>query len=80
MADRIYTKHYVIDMDESMVQNCIYCGEIISDYRNAMIPRGQLIPKGFPTGDVFVLKGNPTIYATSLQNNKFNQCTASIAV
>jgi hypothetical protein len=30
-----FIEHFVTTMDDSMVQKCFFCGEIISDYRNA---------------------------------------------
>lgn len=49
-----YIKHTVGEMDEDMVQRCVICGEIISDYRNAMVPAGQKLPKGFEPGIIYV--------------------------
>jgi hypothetical protein len=45
-------------MDESMYQRCIYCGKMISDYRNTMQPAGQGPIKGFAAGEVYVQDGN----------------------
>ena len=49
-----FIKHQVVDMDESMIQNCVLCGEEICDYSNASWPSGQGAPKGYPAGSVFV--------------------------
>lgn len=74
--EREYIKHFVNDMDESMVQHCILCGVIISDYRDAMYPSWQEPPKGFATGNVFVFKGNPTTITTILsEEDKFKNCS-----
>lgn len=62
MNNSVFTRHIVADMDASMVQRCLICGEIISDYRNAMWPNGQDPPKGWGSGPVYVLGGNPTTY------------------
>lgn len=69
-------KHIVIDMDESMVQRCIICGEVISDYTNTMKPKGDPMPKGFPSGDVYVIKGKGfTTSSTVLKENEtFKNC------
>ena len=71
-----FVKHYVTDMDESMVQNCIFCGETISDYRNTMQPIGQPAPRGFPLGDVFVSDTkNPKIFVRELPaEDEFEKC------
>lgn len=57
----LYIQHYVTEMDESMMQRCLYCGEVVSDYRNAMWPADQGPPRGFPTGELYVSVGFPTI-------------------
>ena len=69
----MYIKHTVIEMDESMVQYFVICGEIISDYRNAMWPSGQPAPKGYSSGEIFVQKGNPTI-TTTFTPSEFANC------
>ncbi len=66
MELRKYISHQVIDMDATMVQNCVICGENICDYRNAMWPNDQPAPKGFASGPVFVSAGNPKIFKTNL--------------
>ena len=74
----MYVKHQVINMDESMVQNCVLCGECISDYRNAMWPQNQKPPTGWPAGAVFVLKqGSVTNYISETtwdDKNNFINC------
>ncbi len=71
----MYIRHIVTEMDESMVQKCVLCGETISDYRNAMWPLEQGPPKGFGTGPVYVKKGTPTITTTILQPaDAFESC------
>ncbi len=70
-----FVKHYVNDMDESMVQNCIFCGETINDYRNTMWPLSQPAPKGFGAGEVYISKGNPTILTVILkEGTPFKNC------
>ena len=52
-------------MDESMVQRCLICGIIISDYRNTM-SRAGTPPAGYAAGEVFFSEGNPRISGISL--------------
>ncbi len=49
-----YIKHEVTDMDKSMVQCCVLCGKLISDYNSTARPKGDPIPKGFAAGSVYV--------------------------
>lgn len=57
-----YVKHIVNDMPEGeLVQHCIICGAIISDYRNTVSPRGTPPSKGYAAGPVYVMEGNPRI-------------------
>lgn len=73
----MYIKHIVADMDESIIQGCLICGEIINDYSNVMWPQGQEPPKGYPAGNVYISKNtNPTIFLTDsvLGNNEFENC------
>ncbi len=71
-----YIKHVVVDMDESMVQNCVLCGETICDYRGAVWPIEQSSPKGWGSGDVFLsVKKNPTMMTSVLSNqDTFKPC------
>lgn len=59
---RTFTRHVVAAMDNTRVQHCVLCGEIINDYRNVMY-HGEP-PKGFPKGFVYVSEGRPTILQT----------------
>ena len=61
-------------MDESLVQNCIFCGETISDYRNAMYPIGQAPPRGFSNGDVFVSKDKSVLLIALGDGYEFEKC------
>lgn len=65
---RILIEHQVVEMDESMIQRCVICGQVISDYNGCMQPAGSPPIKGFPVGRVYVTKDglNPTIYKTEL--------------
>lgn len=56
-----YTRHIVADMDETMVQRCLICGEVISDYRTCMYEINAGVPKGWAAGELFVRGGNPRI-------------------
>jgi hypothetical protein len=60
-----FIKHHVIDMDESMIQRCILCGEVICDYRDVTYRLEDGPPKGFGAGNVYISKsGNPTVFKT----------------
>lgn len=61
-----FTQHQVAEINESKIQHCIICGEIISDYSGVMFPEGETIPKGFQPGNVFVSEGNPIEMKTTL--------------
>lgn len=47
-----YIRHIVSELDETGVQRCIICGEIINDYRNLMWIKEDGPPKGFAPGVV----------------------------
>lgn len=65
-----YIKHIVAEMDESLIQRCLICGEVISDYRNTMAPAGTVI-SGFTQGPVYVSDSkNPQIYCTELSEGE----------
>ena len=71
---KTFIRHFVNEMDESMVQRCIFCGEVISDYQNVMW-LGDLPPKGFAAGEVFEFPGNPTITSTTIGDDEnFIKC------
>ena len=69
-----YIRHIVFDMKDDMIQRCILCGEVISDYQNAMWPDGQPPPKGLPAGDIYVRAGSPAIYQTDEPIEGFSNC------
>jgi hypothetical protein len=52
-------RHYVNDMDETKVQHCLFCGEVVCDLRNIMYLLDDGPPKGFAAGPVYVSSGNP---------------------
>ncbi len=68
-----YIKHYVNDMDDSMIQYCIYCGEIINDYRGVMYEKEFGPPQGFDAGNIFVRAGFPRIL-TTIEPENFIPC------
>ena len=69
-----YTSHFVTEMDESMIQRCIYCGELISDYRGSMTPEGQGTIRGFD-GKIFVSKGGSWTNITTIEpKSGFKDC------
>lgn len=71
---RNFIKHYVNEMNATiMVQRCIFCSEIISDYSNVMYPLAQGPPKGYDAGAIYVSKGFPTIIQTAVPEN-FKDC------
>lgn len=48
------------------LQICARCGEILSDYRNAMIPAGDPLPRGWAVGaHVEITRGVPTQFAVT---------------
>lgn len=67
----VYTKHFVLTMDGSYVQRCLFCGEVISDYRNTMSPAGTPPPQGVPAGNVYVSNGNPRITTVADMSEKY---------
>lgn len=62
----VFTVHTVTDMDESMIQHCVICGDVISDYSNAMWPIDTDRPKGFPAGFVYISNTQPKILTRQL--------------
>ena len=47
----------------AMMQRCIRCGEVLSDYRNSMIPKGDPVPVGWTPGvAVEIVRGFPMQY------------------
>lgn len=61
-------------MDESLVQNCIFCGETISDYRNTMYRIGEPPPRGFSEGEIFVSEDGG-LFLTALDDRyEFKKC------
>ncbi len=58
---RLYTRHVITNMDESRVQQCVICGDVICDYSNASWPSGQKAPSGWVAGDIYVSSGQPII-------------------
>ncbi len=58
--------HIVAEMDETLIQRCVICGEIIADYRNVLYIKDDGPPTGWSAGRVYVLEGNPKIFKTDL--------------
>lgn len=45
------------------LQCCGRCGEVLSDYRNAMVPEGDPMPLGWKVGShIAIERGFPTSY------------------
>ena len=52
-----------------LVQRCVRCGIVISDYRHAAWPPGQDAPTGFAPGPVTVsASGNPRVTLAGAQS------------
>jgi hypothetical protein len=78
---QLYTEHIVIDMDDSMVQRCILCGETIADYREVSWHKGMGQPKGWAAGSVFVSPRyqQPIIYKNEINDNETStRCKVSM--
>jgi hypothetical protein len=64
-------KQHVVDaLDETLVQKCILCDEVIEDYRNAMFSPGTKLENiGWRPGVIYISQGtNPTIKQTELDD------------
>lgn len=73
-----FTKHIVADMDDSMIQRCLICGTVISDYQNTFYPKDQEPTKGFPAGEIYVSGGTPKISTVEPpQNVTISDCKSS---
>ncbi len=73
---RLFVKHFVDNMDETLVQACVLCNEIISNSQDAVFPEGYQVPRGFAEGDIFISRGNPDIYTKRLpKNSSFENCS-----
>lgn len=70
-----YTKH-IAGKFENWMQHCIICGEVISDYRNSMMPVGSPPPAGFPEGDVYISHSkNPQMFSREIaSDDTFEDC------
>jgi hypothetical protein len=69
-----FTQHQVLEMDSTMVQRCLICGEVISDYRGLMGPIDNPLPQGYAPGAVYKSDiGNPRI-TTIQQPEQFQKC------
>ena len=40
------------------VQRCVICGFVLSDYRGAVVPEGQTLPKGWSDDGFVAVRGN----------------------
>ncbi len=58
---RVFIRHYVTPLDESGLQQCLFCGATVLDNRGLMSPAGSPPSKGYEEGYVYISKGNPTI-------------------
>jgi hypothetical protein len=61
MTKQTWIEHQVGEIEDG-IQQCIFCSEIITDYRGAVTPSDGIKPralKGFAAGPVYVLPGNP---------------------
>lgn len=62
-----YIRHIVSEMDESLIQHCILCSEVIANYQNVHYIGEP--PKGFAAGPVYITNGNPKFFTTSVDDN-----------
>lgn len=72
--NNLYIKHTVVDMDESMVQRCVLCGEVISDYRNSIAPEGTPPLKGWAAGDIYVSERKNPRTTMTVEPDNFKPC------
>lgn len=42
-----------------LVQHCVRCGEVLTDYRNAYYPAGEPPPRGWAEGEELVVDARP---------------------
>jgi hypothetical protein len=60
---------------DNYIQRCVICGEIIFDYSQACWPSGQIAPKGFSPGELFIEGVNPkSFYGTIEDGVDFKNC------
>lgn len=71
----MYVQHVVTEMDETRLQRCVICGEVITDYRQVLWASGDPGPIGFGAGRVYVRKGCPTITTTITPDETVTPCT-----
>jgi hypothetical protein len=71
-----YIEHQVLEMDESMIQRCLFCGEVIANYNNVMFLGSP--PKGWPAGSVFVTAGNPRHFTKELGVGETSESCAKV--
>jgi hypothetical protein len=57
--NQVSIEHIAGPMSKYGVQRCLRCGEVLTDYRNALVVEGTLPLSGWPRGPVFVT-GNAT--------------------
>lgn len=71
-----YIRHVVSEMQD-LVQRCVICGKVLSDYRGAMTDTPGPI-KGFPAGTLFVYEStNPTVFTLDIPDDGchfFKEC------
>ncbi len=72
----IYTKHYLGEFDEeTRIQRCILCGEIIVDYSCAAWFGGGEAPKGWKEGDFYISGGCPQWLTSEInEDENFKNC------
>lgn len=77
-----FVLHVVTALDEEMIQRCVLCGEVISDYSNSVWPKDQIAPQGYAPGVVYVSEGSfPKIITKYLPEENimhtdgFRKCT-----
>ena len=71
----MYTKHVSGEMTSEGVQNCVICGETLTDYRGSMVPKGSPPLRGFKCGElIYIKEGNPKITTTQTPLESITDC------
>lgn len=69
---RLFTRHIAGSLVDG-VQNCILCGKVLADYRNAVFQGEQ--PKGWPENEFVYVHQN---FSTTELPNGFKKCCDKI--
>lgn len=69
-----FTQHQVAEMDSTMVQRCLICGEVISDYRGMIGPIDNPLPQGYAPGAVYVSNTRNPRITTIQEPDNYQKC------